>query len=220
LADEPWPNEFSREQTDRVAIMEVIQRERLARDMKQWEKMASCFSADSYVDISWFQGTGAEFAAASQNLAAGGLQSFHQMGPSVTRIRGRRALADTGCAIHVLWTFDGIDVDVISHARMYTRVANQNGNWLISGIRVAYIHDMMVPLDPTHAPKLEESELVGLPASYRFLSYVHKKRGHPPRLDLPGFDRPATVEALLASEEAWLMDGASATSVEVSSLSI
>ena len=30
--------------------------------------------------------------------------------------------------------------------------------------------------------------------------------GHTPRLDLPGTDRPETVTALIAAEEAWLQE--------------
>ena len=211
MSGAPRLSDFAREQLDRVAIIELVQRERVARDMHQWPQMADCYAAASVVDISWFHGTGAEFTRASQKMAADGLKTFHQMGPTVVRIRGDRALADTGCAIHVLGRVDGVEVDVICHARMYTRVSKNDAAWLIAGVRVVYVKDMMSPLDPGRPPDLDSEKLATFPESYRFLSYMHwKMRGQAPRDDLPGMDRLASVHALLAAEDAWLMqDGES-----------
>ena len=43
---------------DRVEIQELVQRERLARDLQQWDVMAAAYHPDAVVDISWFSGTG------------------------------------------------------------------------------------------------------------------------------------------------------------------
>ena len=48
----------------RGEIIELVQRERRARDMQQWDELVSCYSPESEVEISWFKGSGAEFAAA------------------------------------------------------------------------------------------------------------------------------------------------------------
>ncbi len=192
------------EQIDRVAIAELVQRERIARDMWQWEELAACYNADSRVDISWFTGSGAEFAAASAKMAVGGLRTFHQMSPTVTQIRGNRALADTGCAVHLLSDVDGVDVVVISHARLRSRVERKTSEWLLSGLRVVYVQDMMIPLDPSQRPRLDPAKLTGYRASYRFMCFLLSQRGYAPKNSLPGTDRPDTVTTLLDAEVAWL----------------
>jgi len=191
-------------QLDRVAIIEIVQRERVARDMQRWAELAHCYNPDSYVDISWFKGTGAAFAAASEKMAGGGLRTFHQMGPTIVKIKRNRALTETGCAIHLLVEVDRVEVDVIGHARLYARVERQPSDWLLSGFRVVYIQDLLVPLDPTHVPKIDSAVLATYRPSYRFVSFVLARSGHPPRSDLPGLDKPAIVEALSKAEETWL----------------
>ncbi len=189
---------------DRVSIYEIVQRERVARDMQQWDELSACYSEDSEVDISWFKGTGREFALASGKMAAGGLFTFHQMGPTITEIRGRRALAGTGCAIHLLGLVDDVEVTVIGQGRLYSRVERISEQWLVSGLRVAYLSDLMVPVNPSRAPRVDASELAQFRSSYRCISFLLSQYGIAPRQDLPGMDRPATIASLLEAEQAWL----------------
>ncbi len=192
------------EQINRVAIIEIVQRERIARDMLQWQELADCYNDDSSIDISWFKGNGKEFARASEKMAVGGTKTFHMMSPTSVRINGNRAMASSGAAVHVLGNVDGVDVDVISYARLYARVAREGSQWLHSGFRAVYITDMMVPLDPTRAPHLDQSLTAKLRPSYRYLAYMLAKNGHPVGDHLAGMDRPDTVKAMLDGEEAWL----------------
>ncbi len=188
----------------RGEICELVQRERLARDMQQWEELVSCYSAESEVEISWFRGSGAEFAAASARMMSGPLQTFHQMGPTVTRISGNRALADSGCAIHLLGKVDDIDVNVIAQARMWSRVERKNDHWLLSSLRVVYLRDVMIPVDPTRVPTLSQVESTSYRPSYRFVSFMLAYHGMKTRNDLPGTDQPETVNRLRKTEETWL----------------
>lgn len=211
MADDVGPQSFdahAREQLDRVAIQELVQRERVARDMHQWSELAASYHDDSLVDISWFKGTGADFAQASADMAARGLRSFHQMGPTTTRILGDRALADTGTVIHLVTALDGVEVDAMSHARLYMRAERRGAVWLLSGFRSAYVQDMIVPLNPSLRPTIDPSAVAQYRASYRYISYVLAQRGHAPNPDLPGTDRPDTIEALLTGERAWLAQAA------------
>lgn len=193
------------EQIDRIAIYELVQRERSARDLERWDEMAACYNSDSDVDISWFRGTGADFVAASKKMVTTSLRSFHQMGPTVVRIEANRALAETGCAIHLLGKVGNIDVDVVGQARMYSRVERKSDEWLLSGLRVMYISDCMLPLDPTRSPKLDPARLTRYRASYRFISYLLAENGITSRTDLPGTDQRESVETLWRGEEQWLL---------------
>ena len=192
------------EQINRVEIIEIVQRERIARDMLQWQELADSYNDDSSIDISWFKGTGKEFAAASEKMAARGTKTFHMMSPTSVRIKGNRAMASSGAAVHILGNVDGVDVDVISYARLYARAAKETSKWLLSGFRAVYIQDMMVPLDPSRAPQLDQSVVTKLRPSYRYLAYMLAKNGHPVGDHLAGMDRPETVKAMLDGEEAWL----------------
>jgi SnoaL-like domain len=183
------------EQTDRIAIYELVQRERSARDLERWDEMAAYYNVDSDVDISWFRGTGAAFVAASKKMVTTSLRSFHEMGPTVVTIKENRALAETGCAIHLIGNVGDIEVDVTGQARMYSRVERKSDEWLLSGLRVLYISDCMVPLDPTRSPKLDPARLI---------QYLLGENGHTSRTDLPGTDQRESVEALWKAEEQWL----------------
>lgn len=192
------------EQISRSAICELVQRERSARDLERWDEMAAYYNSDSDVDISWFRGTGADFVAASKKLVTTSLRSFHVMGPTVVTIKANRALAETGCAIHLIGKVGDIEVDVVGQARMYSRIERKNDVWLLSGLRMLYISDCMVPLDPTRSPKLDPARLIQYRASYRFISYLLAENGRTSRADLPGIDQRESVETLWQAEEQWL----------------
>ena len=201
-------DDFARQQIDRVAIADLIQRERVSRDMRRWPQMAACYAEDSFIDIAWIQGSGAHFVAESQRMAGQGLRTFHITGPSRIQVNGDRAIADTATTIHMIGAIDEAGVDIICHARMYTRAVRRNGEWLLHGIRAAYLQDMLTPLDPTRVPQIDLSELEGFPSSYRIMSYMLKRSGLPAWPEQPGMDRPASVIPLIEGEEQWLRDGA------------
>ncbi len=193
-----------REQLDRVQIERVVQAERIARDLADWERMKSFYHADSTVDIAWFRGSGSEFVTASAKMLADGAKTFHQMSPTVSVIAGDRALTDTGAAIHFAGSVNGIDVDVISYTRLRERLQRDGNRWLIAGFRAIYWQDTMVPFDPSHAPHLDAATLASYRPSYKFLSYVLSLQGHLPGPNHPGIDRPDLISAFLAAENCWL----------------
>jgi hypothetical protein len=191
------------EQIDRVEIEAVYHRERLARDMQRWDDLAACYHDDSYIDISWFQGSGAEFAKACAGMGTK-VFSFHEVGSSVTEVHGSRALTDTGIMIHLISQIDGIEVDCVGYCRSRARMERKTDKWLMSGFRAIYVHDWLTPVNPARVPKIDEAKLNQYRRSYRFLSYILEGRGLPVRDDLPGVDKPETVDALLAGERGWL----------------
>ena len=190
-------------QIDRVAITDLIGRERWARDSGDWETLARCYSTDSLVDISWFRGTGAEFAEAGARMASR-MFSFHEIGATIVDIRGDRALGDTACSIHLIGELGGVGVDVMGYVRNRTRARREGGRWLLAGLGTIYIHDVIVPLNPSQVPSIAPETLASFRRSYRSLSHMLVSHGLPARDDLAGVDRPETVASLLARENAWL----------------
>jgi hypothetical protein len=190
---------------DKLAVAEVVQTERAARDQGQWARMAACFHPDSVVSISWIETTGPAFVAASEQAFAAGVRHLHQMAPTLVTLNGDRALAETGCAILLGGRVGGVEVMVTSQARMHARIERRaDGGWRIAGLRAVYFEDAMAARIPGEVPPLDRERLAGYRPSYRFLSYLLVESGKTPRPDLAGIDRPELVEAMLAGEADWL----------------
>ena len=188
---------------DRVMILDAMARERAARDAGDWDALASSYTSDSLVDLSWFTGTGEAFARASAGMAEK-MFSFHEFGASVIDIHGDRALGNSSCTIHLIAGMDGVDVDVLGYIRSRARLRRHGDRWLMAGLKAVYLHDLIVPLNPSQPPRIAPGTLEKYRRSYRSLCHMLVGQGLPARDDLPGVDKPETVAALVAAETAWL----------------
>ena len=189
---------------DKVAVAELVQTERAARDQGQWERLAACYHPDSLVSISWIETTGPEFVEASKKAFAAGVRHLHQMAPSIVTLNGDRALAESGCAILLPGRVGDVAVTVTSQARLHVRAERREGRWGIVGLRPVYFIDSVAAQVPGEVPMFDAERLERYRESYRFLSYVLVESGKTPRPDLAGADRPDLAEAMLAGEQAWL----------------
>lgn len=194
----------SSEWLDRVAIGDVIMRERWARETRNPDVAAACFHPESTVEVSWFKGTGAEFVDTARGRPPSDTVNFDSMSPPVIWVNKDRAIADTSCVVHTFLRLDGIEVSTVSYTRLLWRVQRHNGLWLIAGLRGIYIRDTLSPSSPNQELKLDEKKLSTFRPSYRHLSYVLLASGRPMLDDLPGIDRPETVVALRSAENHWL----------------
>jgi hypothetical protein len=196
---------------DRVAVADLVQTERAARDQGQWERMAGCFHPDSRVSLSWIETTGPAFVAASQAAFAAGVRHLHQMSPTLVSLNGGRALAETGCVVILPGAIGGVAVTVTCQARLFARVERRvDGVWRIAALRPHYFRDTIAADLPGQVPILDGGRLAGYRESYRFLSYLLEETGKTPRDDLAGADRPDLAAALEAEEAAWLASVAGA----------
>ena len=64
--------ENDRASLDRLAVAELVQRERAARDQGIWDEMAACYHPESRIETAWFKGTGAEFVARTSRMLGDG----------------------------------------------------------------------------------------------------------------------------------------------------
>ncbi len=192
---------------DRVEVGDLIQRERLARDNRDWEGMAASYHPDSYIEVSWFRGTGAEFTAETKKRVRDDSINFHVMSPAVVTVNGDRAIAETPCTLRSFSHYDGADVSFEGFVRLLWRAQRHNGEWLIAGLRCIYVRDRIMAVNPAHPPKLDEAELAKYRPSYRYTAYNLSKLGAVATDDLPGMDRPEGVAALRAGEKQWLQEG-------------
>lgn len=190
---------------DRAAVADLVQTERAARDLGQWDRMAACFHEDSRVSLSWIETSGPAFVEASRAAFAAGVRHLHQMSPTLARLNGDRALAETGCVILLPGAVQGMAVTVTCQARLFARVERRaDGVWRIAALRPHYFRDAIAADLPGQVPGLDAARLAGYRQSYRFLSYLLEETGKTPRSDLAGADRPDLAAAREAEEAAWL----------------
>ena len=196
------------ELADKFLVTELAQRERRARDDKDWQLMLDCYHPQSRIFLSWIDGTAAQFVAASQRMAERpGGHALHQNGFTLVELNGDRALADTPCAILMRRQFDGVECDLTGYCRHRSRVERRDGHWRLRSLVGVYEKNTLVPVLPGTAPKLDEQRLAGYRSSYNFQCYHREQQGSTPFADRPGLDRPDLVEALDSADRAWL-DGA------------
>jgi hypothetical protein len=189
---------------DKLAVAELVQTERAARDQGQWDRLAACYHPDSLVSISWIETMGPEFVEASKKAFAAGVRHLHQMAPTIVTLNGDRALAESGCAILLPGKVGDVAVTVTSQARLHVRAERRDGRWGIVGLRPVYFIDSVAAQIPGEVPVFDAERLESYRPSYRFLSYVLEEGGKTPRPDLAGADRPHLIDVMLAEEAGWL----------------
>jgi hypothetical protein len=193
------------ELADKFLIAELAQRERRARDDKDWQLMLDSYHAESRIFLSWIDGPAARFVAASRRMAERpGGHALHQNGVTLVQLNGDRALADTPCAILMRRRFDGVECDLTGYCRHRSRVERRDGRWRLRSLVGVYDKNTLVPVLPGTAPKLDGERLAGYRPSYNFQCYHREQEGNAAFADRPGRDRPDLVEALEAADRAWL----------------
>jgi hypothetical protein len=191
---------------DKLAITELAQLERIARDTRRWDVMSDSYHPDgSRVFLSWFDGTAAEFIATSRAMGEEpGGHAIHSLGPTLVRVEGDRALADTGCTILMRRTVGGVACDLTSYCRHYSRVERTPAGWRLRTLVGVYEKNTLVPVVPGTPVELDLDLLAGLRRSYDYQTYFRVQQGKPVHDDRPGLDRPDLVERFRAAEERWL----------------
>lgn len=189
---------------DIAAITQLVVRERESRDMGFWNRMRDCFHEDAEINISWFQGKGHEFVAASADMAARGMLAKHRLGPVLVTLNGERALATLNAIIDIPTLLDGQEFTLSAHCLMLYRVSRREGIWRLSSFEVIYRRDEFTPAILGQTAALPVQLLAGWRASYRNLCYSLHLKGYQPSQQLAGEDRPETVRAMLQKVYNWL----------------
>ena len=195
---------------DRIDVADLILRERLARDNRDWEAMASYWLDDSLVDVSWFRGSGARFVELTKGNVREASYNFHVMSPPVVDVAGDRAISETPCTLRDFSNIAGADASYEGFVRLFWRARRSNGRWLLAGLRALYLIDLFHGRDPARPPAFDPQMLQSYRSPYRFLMCNLTNLGVPVRDDLPGIDQPDVVAAMRAAETAWLNDGSGA----------
>ena len=189
---------------DITAITQLVVCERESRDFGFWNRMRDCFHSDAEINISWVQGKGHDFVAASKDMAARGMLAKHRLGPILVTLNGERALATLSAIIDIPTVIEGKNFTLSAHCMMYYRVERRAGVWRLSSFEVIYRRDEFVPSILGQSATLPSDLLVTYRPSYRNLCYSLYLKGYTPSNELAGEDRAETVQALLQSLYTWL----------------
>src|SRR5262245_56268862 len=136
---------------DKYACAELIQAWGFYRDQGKWPELLATFAPEGQIAISWFSGSFREFVELSRKAFDAGRYSKHHLFPSLVRVNGDRALAETNVVIFVRQKIDGVLVDMTSHARFLDRLERAGGRWRILERNAIYESDRLDPVELSEA---------------------------------------------------------------------
>jgi hypothetical protein len=188
---------------DRLAIRELVENWAVWRDARQWERFRTVWHDDGRMMATWFQGTADEFIKVSEEGYARGVRILHFLGGMSIDVQGARAVAQTKMTISQRAPVENVLCDVLCTGRFYDFLEKRSGRWGLVLRQPIYEKDLLFPVDPSAAPKLDQQLLQQFPEGYRHLAYLQAKIGYDVKRDMPGLDGPE-VEALYARGARWL----------------
>jgi hypothetical protein len=186
---------------DKFSIVELIEFERFCRDNAQWEEMKKCFSSNSTVTVSWFKGKGEEFVEASKKM---NLKAPHKLYNTAVWVNNNKAVAITMATIESRTNINGCLLELHSDIKLLYCTQKLDGIWYISSMDGIYEKDLLIPCYPNSSITIPMEEISKYRSSYSNLSFVLSKEGYAINTELPGIDRPETVNKLYGEAEEWL----------------
>lgn len=190
--------------TDITTITQLIVRERDSRDMGFWNRMLDCFHPDALIDISWIRGNPKEFVEGSRDMAARGMKATHTLGPVLVTANDTKAVATVVGSIDIPTVFEGKQFHLSAHCQMFYKVEKRLGEWRVLGFTAIYRHDELKPVVLGDVVRMPQELFDSFRAPYRHLAWSQHLLGYKVNMDLPGMDRPETVQAIYDSHYSWL----------------
>lgn len=185
-------------------LFTLVQRERWARDTGDWDALSASYWPDSFVRVTWFEGTADEFVAVSRKRAKRGGGGMHTITPVRLQVQGDRAVVESRGQILIRPRVHEKECDVTAWCRFFSRAERRDGMWRLLTFDAIYLKDRLDPVLSGATVELDTGILDSARKSYRFLSYLNLSIGYPVPDDLPGTDRPDLVTAFYAEADAWL----------------
>jgi hypothetical protein len=189
------------EVADKYECSELIQAWGHYRDQGRWDDLLSTFHPGGEIHVSWFRGPFMGFVEQSRR----GGPSKHLISPSVVRVQGDRALAETNIIILVRQEIEGILTDMTSRARFLDRLERRADVWKILERAAIYEQDRIDPVVPSEAfdRMMQAAEVAQYPAPYRYMAFRIVSAGRVLALPIHYDGAPHTRE-LRTQYEAWL----------------
>jgi SnoaL-like domain len=186
---------------DKHACAELIQSWGLYRDQCRWPELLATFHPDGEIAVSWFRGPFTQFV---EHCKRGG-PSKHLISPSLVRVNGDRAVAETSIVILVRQAIETIPVDMTSRARFLDRLERRQGAWKILERAAIYEQDRLDPVEPSDAfgRIMQGTNAASYPEPYRYMAVRLAAAGRP-LAEPVHHDGSAPTNELYARYEAWL----------------
>ena len=195
------------QQTDRLAIRDLIENWALWRDAGDWERFRGLWHDDGRMMATWFQGSADEFIQVSRAGFEKGVRILHFLGGTAIDIAGNRAIAQTKMTINQRAEVDGVLCDVVCTGRFYDFLEKRGQRWGLALRQPIYEKDRLDPVAPDAQITLDANLLKRFPEGYRHLAYLQSRIGYQVKPDMPGLTGPE-VEALYERGARWLAGGA------------
>ena len=164
---------------DKYACAELIQAWGFYRDQGKWPELLAIFAPEGQIAVSWFSGSFREFVERCRQAVEAGQRSKHHLFPSLVRVAGDRALAETNVVIMVRQKISDVLVDMTSHARFLDRLERRSGRWSILQRTAIYERDRLDPVEPSQAfdQLFAATDLSVYPQAYRYMAARLKAAG-------------------------------------------
>ena len=188
---------------DKFDIKELIEFERFCRDNALWDEMKQCYCKDSYVKISWFEGSGYDFVEASSRMAD---YAPHRIYNRLIWLNGDRAVAIMLATIQIRKQINGVEMEVQSDSKIIYQVQRMDGCWYIAGMRAIYDKDALIPVYPASGISMDKEKINRYRSSYAALSYSLEAEGYEVNPQLPGRDKPELVQSIYDEVSEWLYE--------------
>ena len=157
-----------------------------------------------------YEGDVEDFLRRSAQTHKGKINVIHSsFDPVDIHVLGNRAISEAFCLITSSITLDGVDYELASHMRLFTRLQKLSDlkEWRLLSLESSYVRDRLVTASPGADKGLQLSminEAQAYPKSYRHLALVMLNRGLKPRPNLPDEDHPESIRRIVDQNRAFL----------------
>lgn len=173
----------SEEFQSKALIAELVRRWAFSRDNAKWIELASTFTEDGSISVSWFSGKHRDFVDTSR-ARHGRSFNQHLMLGTLAEVRGDRAWAESSVQMIGYGLMHGIPVRWQCHFRMIDLCTRRGLQWLIERRTAVYDMDHLAA-DSAADLVLDEDLLNRTPRAYRYLAYRLRAAGLSVPDDLP-----------------------------------
>ena len=193
------------DENDKYVCAELIQAWGLYRDQGKWPQLLATFVPEGEIAVSWFSGSFREFVDRCRQSFEAGQRSKHQIFPSIVRVAGERACAETNIVILVRQKIADVLADLTSYARFVDRLEQRDGRWVIVERAAVYERDRLDPVEPSanFERLFAAADLSAYLAAYRYMAARLKPAGRA-LAPVVHYDGAPHTAQLYARYEAWL----------------
>lgn len=210
--DLPVYQDDAKSMLEKHNITKLLEYDRYCRDTMRFDEQKKCYAEKSRVRITWYDGDGREFVERSRKMSESGKLKDgtystprHKIYNTFVYLNGDKAVAEMQCMMGAYHTINNVEYHRFGWARLLYRVVKEENVWKIAALDCIYERDMLVPVVPDKNALVDPKDFEKYRASYKCVSWLFEKTGLPCSQELPGDDKPETVQKLYDEASSWLL---------------